>query len=113
MSRIVKEPPFGSDGVPPRYETAWQALLSQCPPVRPVVWEAAIYDAAFLFGNFGSELARLGWTAGNLLDVPHDSTPGGLVWFVQGSPARRSWPSAGRSPSARTGGSIEGSARPQ
>jgi hypothetical protein len=47
--RIIREPPFGSDGIPKLYE--WQAVLARHPPgVRPIVWEAAIYDAALLFG---------------------------------------------------------------
>jgi TubC N-terminal docking domain len=37
--RIVRELPFGSDGVPERYRAAWQALLSQCPAgVDLYVW---------------------------------------------------------------------------
>jgi hypothetical protein len=78
--RIVREPPFGSDGVPARYTSAWEALLAQCPPsVATVVWESAIYDAADLFGFWGAELDRLRWPASSLFDVPD-----GLVWFLKG-----------------------------
>lgn len=78
--RIVRGPPFGSDGVPARYTSAWEALLAQCPPsVATVVWEAAIYDSADLFGFWGAELDRLRWPAGSLFDVPD-----GLVWFLKG-----------------------------
>jgi hypothetical protein len=84
---IIREPPFGSDGVPLRYRAAWQTLLAQCPHgMRTIVWEAAIYDTALLFSDFGAELARLDWTACDLFDAPHRGTEGGLVWFIKGSP---------------------------
>jgi hypothetical protein len=79
---IRREPPFGSDDVPARFRSAWQALLAQCPPaVRPFVWEAAIYDAALLFSDFGSLLDNYRWLPGDLFDLP-----GGLIWFIKGSP---------------------------
>jgi hypothetical protein len=85
--RIVREPPFGSDGVPERYRAAWQALLAQCPPsVTPYVWEAAIYDGADLFGWWGAELDRFHWPPGDLFDVPYDGRRGGLAWFIRGDP---------------------------
>jgi hypothetical protein len=57
--RIVREPPFGSGGVPARYRAAWDGLLAQCPAgMAPSVWETAMYDAARLFGDFGVELER-------------------------------------------------------
>ena len=81
----MKEPPFGSDGIPPRYLRAWNDLLSQCPAgVNAAVCETAIYDSAALFGTWGAELDRLHWTPGNLFDVPHDNKPGGLVWHLRG-----------------------------
>jgi hypothetical protein len=83
--RITRDPHFGCDDVPPRYTHAWNDLLSQCPAgVKPFFWETAIYDSAALFGCWGAELARLGWTPGNLFDVPHDDKPGGLVWHLLG-----------------------------
>jgi hypothetical protein len=80
--RIVREPPFGSDGAPPeRYRAAWAGLLAQCPAgMTPSVWETAMYDTARLFGDFGIELERLAWQPGDLFDVPH-----GLVWFIKGN----------------------------
>ena len=85
--RIVREPPFGSDAAPARYRAAWDGLLSQCPPrVKPAVWEAAIFDAATLFGDFGKLLEDYRWTPGNLFDVPYDGKQGGLAWFIKGSP---------------------------
>jgi hypothetical protein len=71
----------------PLYESAWQAFNSQCPPgVSPTTWEESIYDMAILFVDFGSRLVKLGWTAGDLFDVPHDDKQGGIAWFIKGSP---------------------------
>jgi hypothetical protein len=80
--RIVREPPFGSDGAPPeRYRAAWNVLLAQCPAgMAPPVWETAMYDAARLFGDFGIELERLAWKPADLFGMPH-----GLVWFIKGN----------------------------
>ena len=78
--RIAREPPFGSDGVPPRYRAAWDAVLAQCPAgMAPFVWETAMYDAARLFGDFGIELERLAWKPDDLFGLPN-----GLVWFIKG-----------------------------
>ncbi len=80
--RIRCEPPFGLDHVPPRFQAAWEALLAQCPPAVPsIIWEAAIYDAPTLFGDFGKLIDEYRWTPGALFDVP-----GGLIWFIHGSP---------------------------
>jgi hypothetical protein len=50
-----------------RYTCAWDGLLSQCPAgVNPFIWETAIYDAADLFGFWGTEFDRLRWPAGSL-----------------------------------------------
>jgi hypothetical protein len=84
---IRREPPFGLDHVPSRFQAAWEALLAQCPPsVAPFVWEAAIYDAALLFGDFGQLLDEYRWRPGDIFDVPQDGKQGGLVWFIKGSP---------------------------
>jgi hypothetical protein len=85
--RIRREPPFGLDHVPPRYEPAWRDLLAQCPAgVTPYVWQAAIFNTAGLFGHWGELLDPFGFMPGNLFDVPCDDKPGGLVWFIKGSP---------------------------
>jgi hypothetical protein len=79
--RIVREPPFGSGGVPARCRAAWDGLLAQCPAgMAPSVWETAMYDAARLFGDFGVELERLAWKPDDLFGLPH-----GLVWFIKGN----------------------------
>jgi hypothetical protein len=78
---IVREPPFGSDGVPPRYRAARDVLLPQCPSgMAPFVWETAMHDTARLFGDFGIELERLAWKPDDLFGLPH-----GLVWFINGN----------------------------
>jgi hypothetical protein len=82
--RITASPPFGSDGVPPRYAQAWAALLAQCP--AGVDWSAAIFDAALLLGDWGGELARLHWSAGDILDAPREDRLGGLAWWIKGDP---------------------------
>jgi hypothetical protein len=83
--RITCQPPFGADHMPAQYTQAWQAMLSQCPPsVKTIVWEAALFDAATLVGDWGNELVRQGWQPGDLFDVPHHDRQGGLVWFLRG-----------------------------
>jgi hypothetical protein len=85
--KIVRVPPFGSDNVPDRYRSAWQLLLAQCPPnASPFVWQAAIFDATTLFGDFGRLIDEHRWAPGDLFDVPYDGTLGGLIWFIKGSP---------------------------
>jgi hypothetical protein len=85
--RIVREPPFGSDSVPERFIAAWQALISHRPlGVDVYAWEAAIYDGAALFGDFGKLLDDYRWTPNDLFAVPRDGRPGGLAWFIKGSP---------------------------
>jgi hypothetical protein len=80
--KITGTPPFGADHVPSRYEAAWQALLAGCPPrATPLFWQAAIFDAAILFGDFGKLIDEYHWTPGDLFDAP-----GGLIWFIHGSP---------------------------
>src|ERR1700730_3123574 len=67
---MAREPPFGSDGVPPRYRAAWDVLLAQCPAgMAPFVWKTAVHDAARLFGDFGIELERLAWKPEDLFGL--------------------------------------------
>ena len=71
---IVRVPPFGCDTVPERFRAAWEAILGQCPTgVRPIIWQAAISDAADLFSYWGLQLVSLGFTPGDVFEVPrHD-----------------------------------------
>jgi hypothetical protein len=43
-------------------------------------------DAADLFSYWGLQLVSLGFTPGDVFDVPRHDKPGGLAWFVNGSP---------------------------
>jgi hypothetical protein len=43
-------------------------------------------DAAGLFGSWGLQLVKLGFTPGDLFDVSRSGKQGRLVWAVQGSP---------------------------
>jgi hypothetical protein len=54
--------------------------------VRPIVWQAAISDAADLFSHWGLQLIALGFTPGDLFDGPHSGKEAGLAWFMRGSP---------------------------
>jgi len=85
--RIRCEFPWGLDHVPARHQPAWEALFVRCPPdVTPYVWQGAIFDAAGLFGDFGALIDEYRWAPIDLFDVPHDGRPGGLIWFIKGSP---------------------------
>jgi hypothetical protein len=52
----------------------------------PRLWRAAISDAAGLFGTWGLQLVTLGFTPADIFDIPHSGKPGGLAWFMRGSP---------------------------
>jgi hypothetical protein len=92
---------------PPLYEATWRAMLAQCPPgVRP--GEGAIYDAALLFGDWGLELARLGWTANDLLAAPRRATTAGAALYGS-SWARQWWRSGKQSLLRKTGGFMSDS----
>jgi hypothetical protein len=85
---IMKVPPFGCDVVPERFAGAWEALTARCPPgVMPLQWQFALTDAADLFRYWGLQLIKLGFTPGDIFDVPRTGKPGGLAWAMQGNPA--------------------------
>jgi hypothetical protein len=46
-----------------------------------MAWEAAMYDAALLFGDWGKRIESYQWTANNLF-----ARHGGLVWSIRSSP---------------------------
>jgi hypothetical protein len=45
---------------------------------------------------------QLGWTAGELFDVPRDGRPGGLIWFIQGERIEAFGPQHARTDGGRT-----------
>ncbi|MGA2794577.1 MAG: hypothetical protein ABSE69_13800, partial [Roseiarcus sp.] len=47
-------------------------------------WRQAMNDGGLFLDAWGDRAAKLGWTAGELFDVPRDGEHGGLVWFIQG-----------------------------
>jgi hypothetical protein len=78
--RIVEQPHFGVDTVPPRYLGAWEAPLAQCPPsVNEAKWQRAIAESAALFSYWGLQLINLRWMRNDLFAVPH-----GFAWFLDG-----------------------------
>jgi hypothetical protein len=77
--KITKGSYFGADQVPSRYKAGWQALLASCPPwAAPWQWETAIFDCCNLFGEWSSELIRLGWQPE---DIFGQWT--GVGWFIR------------------------------
>ncbi len=76
-------------GVPEPYLDAWARLQVQKPEgVSDAVWRQAIDDAGRFLDQWGSLAIELGWTAGELFDVPRDGNSGGLVWFQKGGRVR-------------------------
>jgi hypothetical protein len=81
--RIVRVAPFGCDTMPDRFKSAWEAFTARCPTgVRPILWQAAVTDAADLFGHWGLQLVAQGFMPGHLFDVPNNGKQGGLCWFT-------------------------------
>jgi len=77
--RITAEEPFGLDRPPAQLRVAWFAITAQWPPeVTPAAWEAAMYDTAGLFGNWGKRIESFQWTANDLF-----ARPDGLVWSIR------------------------------
>src|SRR5579884_2949403 len=45
------------------------------------------------FGTWGLQLVTLGFTPADIFDIPHSGKPGGLAWFMRGSPVMALGPS--------------------
>jgi hypothetical protein len=85
--KIEALPPFGTEEPGQRFEKAFRDFCQQCPPGVPFSrWEQAAFDAASLFGMWGTQLTALGFMPGDMLDVPRDGKQVGLAWFMRGSP---------------------------
>src|ERR1700724_672006 len=64
------------------------ARLQVQKPVRvsDAEWRQAIDDAGRFLDQWGKLAMELGWTAGELFDVPRIDGTCGLVWFIKGAP---------------------------
>jgi hypothetical protein len=82
---IEERAALAAGSVPPLYLDAWARLQCQQPsPVSQERWRTTINDGGLFLDAWGEQAAELGWTAGELFDVPHDGERGGLIWFMQG-----------------------------
>jgi hypothetical protein len=52
--------------------------------VSEAEWRLALADGGQFIDAWGADAAAIGWTAGELFDVPSAGRPGGLVWRVKG-----------------------------
>jgi hypothetical protein len=76
-------------GVPRIYADAFARLqLLQCFSVGEAEWQRAVCDAGLFLDQWASLAVELGWTAGDLFDVPRDGKLGGLVWFLNSESVR-------------------------
>jgi len=72
-------------GVPAAYADAWARLQIQKPMrVSDAEWRQAIDDAGRFLDQRGSLAVELGWTAGDLFDVPRIDGACGLAWWLRG-----------------------------
>jgi hypothetical protein len=68
-----------------RYLDGWARLQCRRPAGVPEeVWRQAINDGGRFLDRWGSRANELGWTPGDLFDVPCDGKEGGLVWELAG-----------------------------
>jgi hypothetical protein len=80
--RIEVLPPFGCPEPPAPFLKAFGDFCQQCPlgvPFRD--WEQAAIDVAAVFGGWGLTLVNFRYETGDIFALP-----GGLVWFIKGSP---------------------------
>ena len=90
LDAIEERAALAADRVPACYLDAWARLQCQRPlSVPDAEWRRAIDDAGLFLDAWGADAAAMGWSAGELFDVPRDGRPGGLVWQLKGA-ARRS-----------------------
>jgi hypothetical protein len=76
---------MAADGAPERYLDGWARLQLQRPiGMDELRWRRAIDDAGLFLDRWGALADAFGWTLGDLMDVPCDGKPGGLVWFLEG-----------------------------
>ena len=76
---------LAADTVPPAYLDSWARHQIRRPSaIAEDEWRRAVNDAGLFLDEWGGQAAEIGWTAGELFDVPRDGKPGGLIWFIEG-----------------------------
>jgi hypothetical protein len=73
------------DSVPEPYLDAWARLQVHKPAVvSDAGWQQVVDDAGGFLDQWGKLAAELGWTAGDLFDVPRIDGACGLAWWLRG-----------------------------
>ena len=76
---------IAADRVPALYIDAWARLNYQKPfAVSDAEWRLALDDGGRFLDAWGEYATALGWTPGELFDVPREGRLGGLVWRLAG-----------------------------
>ena len=89
-------------GVPAPYADGFALLQCQRPfTVTEAQWRQLLDDAGRFFDQWGGMAADWGWTADQLLDVPRDGLPGGMLWELQGERVAAFGPGHARTESGR------------
>lgn len=82
---VVERASLCADSIPIAYLDTWARLNCQRPMrVSETEWRLALDDGGRFLDAWGNEAAKLGWTAGDLFNVPRDGRRGGLIWFLAG-----------------------------
>lgn len=77
---------LAADRIAPAYLDAWARLNCQTPAsVSDAEWRLALDDGGRFLDAWGEDAAALGWTPGELFDVPRAGRLGGLVWQLNGA----------------------------
>ena len=85
LAAIEERAALAADSVPACYLDAWARLQCQRPfSIDLDAWRRAIDDAGLFLDAWGADAAAMGWSAGELFDVPRAGRPGGLVWQLEG-----------------------------
>jgi hypothetical protein len=84
-AEIEERAALAADRVPAVYLDAWARLQCQRPfSVDPDAWSRAIEGGGLFLDAWGADAAKMGWSAGELFDVPSHGRRAGLVWQLKG-----------------------------
>ena len=84
-AEIEERAGVAADRVPALYLDAWARLNCQKPAlVSEAEWRRALGDGASFLDAWGVYATALGWTPGDLFDVPRKGLSGGLLWQLRG-----------------------------